>query len=220
MVASEYAEKLFCQCLHADSDSAFVVENHLEAQEDLIAVCLAEAGAEYAVINQATTAAGVTAFLEHINSGALDEQCPHASYHSKSAGSSSDADEDDASSAGSSSDSVDDDAGTSSDSSSSDSVDDDAGSSSDSSSSAGSSSAGSSSDSLSSDESSCSSVTCPLSWRGDGECDEACDSRKCGYDGGDCSSPSHFSSSNAAYVADELNTVCTSLTLALVAWFM
>jgi hypothetical protein len=72
MLASEYAEQLYCQCLHADSDSAFVVENHLETQEDLNAVCLAEAGAEYAVINQPTTAAGVTAFLEHINSGGLE----------------------------------------------------------------------------------------------------------------------------------------------------
>eukprot|EP00729_Bicosta_minor_P009178 gene9178-34515_t len=43
-------------------------------------------------------------------------------------------------------------------------------------------------------EPSCSFETCPLHWRGDGECDAECNTDACGYDRGDCTTDSDFCS--------------------------
>lgn len=81
MVASEFAEDAYCGCVHHRHGSSFAEENHLETVDDLIAACLAESGAEFAVIKQADQEDEVTSFVEHLNHGELEARCAAGRHH-------------------------------------------------------------------------------------------------------------------------------------------
>lgn len=75
MVATEFAGDLYCDCLHHREHSNLVESRHFENFTQMAIFCLAESGAEFAIIEQAKQSDDVVAFVKHLHNGKFEARC-------------------------------------------------------------------------------------------------------------------------------------------------